>query len=74
VRPSELFGITDTLSAFCFDSAISEFGNRLEAELKSVEGKNKNQVKAKQGLIINRYLSDSKDSVGRFKDPASKFG
>lgn len=65
VRPSELLAVQDRYAAYCLDTAVGEFGRALEAELKSVEGKNKKELQTKTQRILMRWL----DEEPRFRDP-----
>lgn len=65
-RPSELLAIDDSYAAYCFDSAVGQFGRSLDAELASVEGKNKKELTTKTQRVLGKWL----DGEMKFRDPA----
>jgi hypothetical protein len=70
-RPSELYGITDTLHAFYFDRAVATFGLAVEADLTDAaeEAKTASSAKRKQDMRLAKWLREP-DAVQKFKDPA----
>lgn len=64
-RPSEMLGVTDVYAAYCLDSAVYTFGRSLEAELESVDGKNKGEIKRKQERVLTKWL----DMPQKFRNP-----
>jgi hypothetical protein len=69
VRPSELLGVSDPVGAFHFDRAVTYFGSSVEAALSKAEAESKNQKqsKAKQTMVLNKYLG-----IRKFRDPATE--
>lgn len=61
-RPSEIYGIEDAFTAYCFDNAVNTFGTALQQELESVESKQKDPKRAQKELealrtgILKRWL------------------
>jgi hypothetical protein len=47
------------------DTAVAEFGNALEGELKSIEGKNKKEIAVKSNRLLSRWL----DMPLQYRDP-----
>jgi hypothetical protein len=47
-RPSQLADISDPYRAFCFDEAVSTWGNHVTNELEKIEGKNSKEVEKKR--------------------------
>lgn len=76
VRPSELYHITDPLTAFYFDRMVTTFGKEVDAALdEASEGaKNRNEVKRKRGMVLARYLKneDGTTPKGTYRDPAAR--
>lgn len=70
-RPSELYGVTDEVGAWCFDRAVFLFGSELESELKeAAEGaSSKGQSLQRQQRVMARWFGQQ-----RFRDPASSSG
>lgn len=61
IRPSELLGLeADTLTSFCFDRAVTAFGEALLAELKGVEAKTKKEAESKQKNILRKWLPEAR--------------
>jgi hypothetical protein len=57
IRPSELIGLdSDPLTVFCFDRAITAYGEALLAELKGIEAKTKKEAQTKTKKILARWL------------------
>lgn len=74
-RPSELYGITETVQAFCFDRAVVIFGSALSAELEAAKGKTDKAIAASRRRILKRWIPEATDSTGpkkRFRDPAKE--
>lgn len=69
VRPSELLGVADEFTAFCFDRAVTYFGSTIEAALNKAESESKNakQAASKQQMVLHKYLG-----VRKFRDPAAE--
>lgn len=42
--------------AYCVDNAVFSFGSALNAELESVEGKNKKEIKIKRERVMTKWL------------------
>lgn len=70
-RPSELMGITSDWTAFCFDRAVATFGNALQNELDSVEGKNNKTIRSKREQVLRKWIPEAR-STRRFKDPGKR--
>lgn len=66
VRPSTIFGITETLQAYQVDEAVALFGSGVEAELNLVEGNTTDEVIMKRGMVLNRLLGIEQ----KYRDPA----
>ena len=74
-RPSELYGITETVQAFCFDRAVVIFGSALRAELEGAKGKTEKSAQASRRRILKKWIPEATtDSTGKrkFRDPASE--
>lgn len=72
-RPSELYGLTDTVQAFCFDRAVVIFGSALSAAMDNAKGKTDKAVQASRRKIFKKWIPEATDSAGpkkRFRDPA----
>ncbi len=70
VRPSQIYNITDPVQAFCFDRAVSTFGEALQAELESVNEKTASGTRAKRKRILAKWIPEA-TSGSSFKDPAN---
>lgn len=74
-RPSEIYGIDDELTAWCFDRAIQTFGQALENRLHEIgeKAKNRKQGQMKAHQEIQKWLSSGDTKAqrgqGRFRDP-----
>jgi hypothetical protein len=64
-RPSDLADIDDGYVAYCFDEAVSTWGNYITKELEKIKGKKEKDVERKRH---NRFLQliDAPDAV-RFR-------
>jgi hypothetical protein len=72
--PSQLMGMTDSYTAYCYDEAIFVWASAIEAKLEGIKpGKGKNateQRAAKQETLLKKLLGiTKKDSPGQFRDP-----
>lgn len=70
-RPSELINIDSDWTAFCFDRAIATFGNALNHELESVEGKNAKTVQSKREQVLRNWIPEARETR-KFKDPGKR--
>lgn len=64
-RPSEMLGVSDVYVAYCIDSAVYAFGSALSAELDSIEGKSKEEIKRKRERLVTKWL----DMPMKFRNP-----
>jgi len=73
-RPSELYGITEVVQAFCFDRAVVIFGSALSHELENAKGKTEKAVQASRRRILKKWIPEATDSAGprKFRDPAKE--
>lgn len=76
-RPSELYGITDTVQAFCFDRAAVIFGSALSHELENAKGKTDRAIRQSQRKILSKWIPEATGSAGKrntkgFRDPAKE--
>lgn len=69
-RPSELLE-ADGWRAFCFDSAISVFGNHVSNELNAVEGKSTKETTRKREAVLRKYIPEQA-KARKFKDPTKR--
>lgn len=61
VRPSELITLeADPLTVFCFDRAVTAFGEALLAELKDIDAKTKKEAQTKQKRILAKWLPEAR--------------
>jgi hypothetical protein len=69
VRPSELYGIHDEVSAYCFDRAVYTFGSQCEADIEKARAKAKNDKAAQAAAqrALDKWLG-----IQHFKDPAAR--
>lgn len=67
VRPSELVDIDEPYLAYCFDTAVADFGNDVVAALESVEGKTQSQIEGRRKLVLKKKLGKSSP----FKNPTA---
>lgn len=73
-RPSNLMVITDPFAAYCFDQAIGVWGNSIEGQMDSQEGKTADETNRLRHGVLMRFLDgDEAPSKGRFADPAAMF-
>ena len=66
MRPSELLDVESPFAAYCLDNACAAFGQALDGELKSIEGKTKKEIAMKTNRLMAKWL----DMPMRFRDPA----
>lgn len=59
VRASELLGIEDAYTAYCFDEAVAEVGTTIAAELDKVEGKNQKDIERKKAMVLAKWFGSS---------------
>lgn len=75
-RPSEIYGISDELTAWSFDRAIQTFGGALEQRIQQISEKAKDKATAqrKAQLEVDKWMSsgDTKVVKGRFRDPMAE--
>lgn len=73
VRASELYGVTDELTAWSFDRAVATFAGALENRLHEVseDSKNRKTAQAKVKRELQKWLSsaDTKAAKGVYRDP-----
>lgn len=69
VRPSDMMGIEDPYTAFCFDQAVGEFGSYVRHEVQSIDGKNAKAVEGKRRLRLKALLDE--DSKAKFAQPVA---
>lgn len=73
VRPSSLVDLEDPYEAYCFDSAVAEWGLYVQGELDKVEGKNAKQVNARRRGRLEALLREpGKGGGSGFADPAAR--
>lgn len=70
-RPSALMGIESDWTAFCFDRAVATFGNSLQNELDSVEGKNQKTIASKREQVLRKWIPEAR-TTRKFKDPGKR--
>lgn len=70
-RPSDLVNVQSDWTAFCFDRAVATFGNALQAELDSVEGKNNKVIASKREQVLRKWIPEAR-STRKFKDPGKR--
>lgn len=75
VRPSELYAITDPLTAFYFDRAVVTFGKTVESDMdEAAEGaKTTKEANRKRQMALSKYMKNADGSAapGTFRDPAA---
>lgn len=73
VRPSDVYFIHDELAAWCFDRAVTYFGQSVEADMHEAaeRAKTGGQMAAQRRLAI--WLHDDPNTIpkGIFRDPAA---
>lgn len=71
-RPSELYGIDDEVTAWCFDRAVYLFGSQLDAELREASdgAKSKSQARSRSQRVLTKWLGGKQ----QFKAPPSVGG
>lgn len=69
-RPSEVYGIANPLAAYCFDSAVTRWGNALEADMTAAGDHEKDSKKAQRARerVLRRYVP----ATARYRDPAKE--
>lgn len=59
IRPSQLISLdADPLTVFCFDRAVTAFGEALLAEIKGIDAKTKREAETKTKSILRKWLED----------------
>lgn len=71
VRPSDLLGLENTWDAFCFDSAVAVFCNKIESEMDSVKGKTDNAKKKQRDAVLRRFIPELA-KARKFADPGKR--
>ena len=74
-RPSEIYGIHDDFQAFCFDRAVTLFGQSVEEDLRNAAKNSRNEAQAerKASQRLMRWLVQPGETpIGVFKDPAKR--
>lgn len=71
-RPSEMYGVREEIAAFCFDRAVTMFGQNVENEIHAAtkDAKSDREANALAQRVLNYRLKEGKDKVSGFKDPA----
>lgn len=72
MRPSELYGVEHEIAAFCFDRAVTLFGQDVENEMHAAAQRaktNEEAVQLQQSVLRHRISDTGKQSSG-FRDPA----
>lgn len=69
-RPSEVYGITSPLTAYCFDSAVTSWGMALDNELEAAgaEAKDGKTAQRARDRVLRRWVP----STARYRDPAKE--
>jgi hypothetical protein len=69
-RPSQVYGIQSKLAAYCFDAAVTRWGNALEADLNAAGDGEKDSKKAQRARerVLRKYVP----STARYRDPAKE--
>lgn len=74
-RPSEMMNISDPLTAFYFDRAVTTFGKEVEAAMdEAAEGaKSGKDARRRRQLALTKFMrnSDGTHAAGTFKDPSA---
>lgn len=72
-RPSEILYLRSSLVAFYVDRAIWRFGSAIDAELSQAENNAKNEKAAmsKRLMILSKWIPESRNSKGMYRDPAA---
>lgn len=65
-----MMGIEDPYAAYCFDEAVSEWGNYVRGEIDKVEGPNVKTIQARQQVVLRGLLSGESDKQ-RFRVPVA---
>lgn len=66
-----MVGLENTHEAFCFDSAVSVFCHKIEAEMDSVEAKKDKERKNKRDAVLRRYIPELA-KARKFADPGKR--
>lgn len=75
VRPSELYGISHPVTAFCFDRAVQYFGTSFEADVEAAVSKVKNDKSGRgadraRRMRMKTWMGDEEQAgKGQFRDP-----
>ena len=64
-----MMAITDEYVAYCFDEAVSEWGNWIRGELDKIDGNNAKQIQARQQAVLMKLLKG--DVKERFRVPVA---
>lgn len=74
-RPSEVYFISDPLTAFYFDRAVVTFGTEVEIAMNdAAEGaKTSKEAKRRRQLALAKFMrnADGTHAPGTFRDPAA---
>ena len=67
-RPSDVYGITSPLTAYCFDSAVTTWGMALDHELDAAgaEAKDARTAQRSRDRVLRRFVP----STAHYRDPA----
>jgi hypothetical protein len=67
-RPSEVYSIQSPLAAYCFDSAVTRWGNALEVAMTEAGDAEKDGKKAQRARerVLRRFVPET----ARYRDPA----
>lgn len=80
-RPSEIYGISDDVAAYCFDQAVTLFGQSIEAAIAEAteDAKDTPDAKRKAERVLDKWIipdadenvasADQPAEVKKFKDP-----
>lgn len=72
-RPSELYGLKDKVTSWCFDRAVQTFGEALEAAMRKAAEGEKNQKageRAAERVFLKWLYSDTDGGAPqRFRNP-----
>lgn len=78
IRPSQLVEVPkgDSLAVYCFDRAVTAFGDALLAELKnsSADSKTQQEAQVKTNRILAKWLPEAGAGRKAFQDPAKRSG
>lgn len=74
-RPSEIYGIGSEYEAWCFDNAVSFFGNHIENELGKIKAKSDAARQRLKEARLKVLLTEPGETPKKaFADPAAWFG